>query len=80
MLGREKQHQPEAFMAPGRPENKVDAPIDSLYLDNGCAVLWIKTTPRGAKTGWMAIGQVIGDPTPRPARFRENPPILVKAR
>lgn len=79
MLGKEKPQRPEAFVMPGRPEGNIDAPADSLYLDNSCAVLFVKTTPRGTKTGWVCIGQVIGDAQPQPARFQEFP-VLAKAR
>jgi hypothetical protein len=50
---------PEAFVAEGRPDGKIDAVADSLYLDNSCAVLYVKTTPRGTKTGWFCLGQVL---------------------
>lgn len=58
MLGKEKQHA-EAFMSKGSPEGKIDAAADSLYLNTDAAVLFVKTTPKGTKTGWSCLGQVL---------------------
>ncbi len=43
----------------GRPNGKVKAPIDELYLDTSCAVLWIKEADAGKATGWACLGIVV---------------------
>jgi hypothetical protein len=48
------------MIKPGQPEGKIDGPPDSLYLDSAHAVLWVKNSPKGTKTGWKCIGQVVG--------------------
>ena len=43
----------------GRPNGKVKAPIDELYLDTSCAVLWVKECDAGKVTGWACLGIVV---------------------
>jgi hypothetical protein len=69
MVGHSK---PEAILAAGGPEGKADGAEDSLYLDNSNAILYIKTTPRGTKTGWFCLGQILRGST-MPAQFAATP-------
>jgi hypothetical protein len=50
------------MLGKGRPVGKMKAPIDELYLDTTCAVLWLKEGDAGKVTGWKCLGIVTSTP------------------
>jgi hypothetical protein len=62
MLGAKEKKVAIATLGPGSPQGKLDAEVNSLYLNTDAAILFVKE--REGKTGWRCLGHVIPDGIP----------------
>jgi hypothetical protein len=46
------------MLGPGSPNGRVDAEVNSVYLDTANAMVYVKEYD-GKKTGWIVVGQLI---------------------